>query len=52
MRGFVDLGYKNGDLPVTEMLANEIFSLPMYPSLSEQAQYQVIEALIDILKKV
>ena len=52
MKGFVDLGYKNGDLPVTEMLASEIFSLPMYPSLSDKAQDVVINSLIDILKKV
>lgn len=52
MKGFVDLGYKNGDLPVTEMLATEIFSLPMYPSLSDQAQEVVINSLKDILKKV
>jgi len=52
MKGFVDLGYKNGDLPVTEMLATEIFSLPMYPTLSDQAQDKVIDALIDILKKI
>jgi hypothetical protein len=27
----VDLGYRRGDLPVTEQLADEILSLPMYP---------------------
>jgi dTDP-4-amino-4,6-dideoxygalactose transaminase len=29
------LGYKAGDLPVTERAANEILSLPMYPELGE-----------------
>lgn len=52
MPGFVDLGYKNGDLPVTEKLANEIFSLPMYPSLTQRMQDKVISSLIDILEQV
>ncbi len=43
MDGYRDLGYQAGDLPHTEAAANEIFSLPMYPSLDEPAQLQVIE---------
>src|SRR5699024_9130815 len=31
MRGFAHLGYAAGSLPVTERLADQIFSLPMYP---------------------
>jgi dTDP-4-amino-4,6-dideoxygalactose transaminase len=35
-----DLGYKRGDLPVSEKYATEILSLPMYPELEEnQIQY-------------
>ena len=52
MPGFVNLGYKNGDLPVTEKLANEIFSLPMYPSLMEEEQDLVIASLLEILKNI
>ena len=34
------LGYKAGDLPVTERVAAEVLSLPMYAELaSEQIQY-------------
>jgi dTDP-3-amino-2,3,6-trideoxy-4-keto-D-glucose/dTDP-3-amino-3,4,6-trideoxy-alpha-D-glucose/dTDP-2,6-dideoxy-D-kanosamine transaminase len=51
MEGFVSLGYKTGDLPVTEKLANEIFSLPMYPSLSDDEQKLVAETLMGILKQ-
>jgi aminotransferase EvaB len=50
MDGFQNLGYKKGDLPVTEKLADEIFSLPLYPSLSDSEQQIVIRELLDILK--
>jgi dTDP-3-amino-2,3,6-trideoxy-4-keto-D-glucose/dTDP-3-amino-3,4,6-trideoxy-alpha-D-glucose/dTDP-2,6-dideoxy-D-kanosamine transaminase len=43
--GFAHLGYERGSLPVTEALADEIFSLPMYPSLSESEQDKVIDAV-------
>jgi len=39
------LGYREGDLPVTEELANTALSLPMYPGLSLEDQEYVIEAL-------
>lgn len=32
---YKDLGYKPGDFPITEKLADEILSLPMYPELKE-----------------
>nr|WP_042188972.1 DegT/DnrJ/EryC1/StrS family aminotransferase [Kibdelosporangium sp. MJ126-NF4]CEL18571.1 DegT/DnrJ/EryC1/StrS aminotransferase [Kibdelosporangium sp. MJ126-NF4]CTQ98055.1 DegT/DnrJ/EryC1/StrS aminotransferase [Kibdelosporangium sp. MJ126-NF4] len=49
MTGFAHLGYTAGDLPVTERLAKEIFSLPMYPSLAADEQDKVISALRDVL---
>lgn len=45
MRGFSHLGYPPGSLPVTERLAEEIFSLPMYPSLSDAEQDTVVAEL-------
>ena len=39
------LGYRNGDLPVTERVSAEIVSLPMYPQLSEEQQLKVVAAL-------
>ncbi len=37
---FSDLGYKKGDFPITEKVAGEILSLPMYPELKEdQIEY-------------
>jgi len=49
MRGYSPLGYKEGDLPVTEALAKEIFSLPMYPTLTEDEQGYVCKNLKSIL---
>jgi aminotransferase EvaB len=49
MRGYDWLGYREGDLPHTEQAAREIFSLPMYPSLSDQDQDTVSAALHEIL---
>ncbi|AZK96229.1 MULTISPECIES: DegT/DnrJ/EryC1/StrS family aminotransferase [Streptomyces] len=49
MTGFAHLGYAAGSLPVTEAVADEIFSLPMYPSLDPAVQDKVIGALHDVL---
>lgn len=52
MPGYTHLNYKNGDLPETEKAANEIFSLPMYPSLTFEEQDYVINSLINILNLI
>ncbi|WP_219509618.1 DegT/DnrJ/EryC1/StrS family aminotransferase [Nonomuraea ceibae] len=49
MSGFAHLGHGAGSLPVTEALAGEIFSLPMYPSLPVELQDRVIAALLKVL---
>jgi dTDP-4-amino-4,6-dideoxygalactose transaminase len=38
-------GYKNGDFPVTEKIALEIVSLPMYPQLQPTQQARVVQAV-------
>lgn len=52
MTGFAHLGLGPGSLPVTERLADEIFSLPMYPSLTAGVQDKVIDAVRDVLRTV
>ena len=49
MTGYARLGYKEGDLPRTEQAGREIFSLPMYPSLTDAEQDTAIAALLDTL---
>tara|TARA_B110000003_G_C16654588_1_gene535898 strand:+ start:7105 stop:8262 length:1158 start_codon:yes stop_codon:yes gene_type:complete len=49
MTGYSYLGYEEGSLPVTENMANQIFSLPMYPTLSKTSQKKVIDTLRKIL---
>jgi dTDP-4-amino-4,6-dideoxygalactose transaminase len=45
-----DLGYPMpGDLPVSEALAREILSLPMYPELSDSQVEQVSDAVLQFL---
>ena len=51
MSGYQFLNYKEGDLPVTEKLAKEIFSLPLYPTLSDEKQAFVCNQIIEIMKE-
>jgi dTDP-4-amino-4,6-dideoxygalactose transaminase len=45
------LGYKAGDFPVAERLANNILSLPMYAELTEAQQKYVVQVLSASLGK-
>lgn len=49
MAGYAYLGYKEGDFPETEAAAKEIFSLPMYPSLTNEEVKIVSDALHKII---
>jgi dTDP-4-amino-4,6-dideoxygalactose transaminase len=44
-KGYAHLGYREGDFPVTERLAQEILSLPMYPQMHKEQLEQVVQAL-------
>ena len=44
------LGYKEGDLPVTEKLSKNVISLPMHTELTKDIQDEIIEAVKKFLK--
>lgn len=50
MTGYQYLGWKEGSLPETEAATKEIFSLPMYPSLTNEEVETVSDVLHQILK--
>ena len=41
------LGYKPGDFPVSERIARECFTLPLFPEMTEEQQDAVVAALAD-----
>ena len=45
------LGYKEGDLPVTEGICSKLLSLPMSPVLTEEEIDRVTENMSDFLKR-
>ena len=45
-KAYVFLGYTAGDFPVTERVAAEIISLPMFPHLAAQQQGRVAEEVL------
>jgi aminotransferase EvaB len=51
MQGYAYLGGREGDLPQTEAAATEIFSLPLYPTLSNEEQDYICQVLKDILRE-
>ena len=44
-QGFRYLGYKKGDLPITEEVAENVLSLPMYPHITEEQVEYVCQEL-------
>jgi dTDP-4-amino-4,6-dideoxygalactose transaminase len=48
---FEDLGYKKGDLPVSEKLVEETLAIPIYPELGETRQQEVVTAISDFYRK-
>jgi UDP-2-acetamido-2-deoxy-ribo-hexuluronate aminotransferase len=43
---FAHLGYHPGDFPISEHTAQQVFSLPMHPYLSETDQERIVSTLI------
>lgn len=47
-KAYAELGYQPGDLPVTEMLASEFLSLPIYPELLPEQAAEVVSTLVNV----
>jgi dTDP-4-amino-4,6-dideoxygalactose transaminase len=45
------LGYRKGDLPVTEKVAGEVLSLPMYPELTDAQIDRVASGVTEFMRK-
>jgi dTDP-4-amino-4,6-dideoxygalactose transaminase len=48
-KAYEHLGYKTGDFPVTERIAREIVSLPMFPQLNHTQQNEVVNKTKEFL---
>ena len=48
MKGYSFLNYKKGDFPVSEKIAKQIFSLPMYPFLNMKKISKVLNCLKNV----
>lgn len=48
-KAYRELRYKEGDFPVSEKVAPEIVSLPMYPQLRPDQQRKVAEAISELI---
>lgn len=42
---FNDLGYKDGDFPVTELLCETVLSLPLHPYITDKDIQQVVDSI-------
>jgi dTDP-4-amino-4,6-dideoxygalactose transaminase len=47
---YASLGYRRGDLPITERLADEILSLPMFPTLKVEGQTRTAAILLESVR--
>jgi dTDP-4-amino-4,6-dideoxygalactose transaminase len=51
-KAYAHLGYRSGDLPVTEALCEKCLSLPIYPELSKEKISRVASVLLDLEKSL
>lgn len=49
-KAYAHLGYKNGAFPVTERVAAEIVSLPMFPQMNHAQQDAVVDRALESLR--
>jgi len=50
-KAYEHLGYKKGDFPVTEKIAERLLSLPMFPELAREQIKYVVESIKEFLKR-
>src|ERR1700676_385553 len=50
-KAYVGLGYKHGDFPVTERVASQILSLPIYPQLGHEPQTIVAREVLEFVSE-
>jgi dTDP-4-amino-4,6-dideoxygalactose transaminase len=46
-QAYSNLGYLKGDFPISEEVADEIVSLPMFPQLTAEQQQRVVERVLE-----
>jgi dTDP-4-amino-4,6-dideoxygalactose transaminase len=51
-KAYEGMGYKAGDFPVTERVASEIVSLPMFPQLKPEQQVSVVDEAVRFVDKL
>src|ERR1700722_7388524 len=51
-KAYEGMGYKAGDFPVTERVASEIVSLPMFPHLKPEHQVSVVDEAVRFVDKL
>jgi dTDP-4-amino-4,6-dideoxygalactose transaminase len=51
-KAYEGMGYKVGDFPVTERVASEIVSLPMFPHLKPEQQVSVVDEAVRFVDKL
>jgi dTDP-4-amino-4,6-dideoxygalactose transaminase len=44
------LGYRKGDMPITEKVASEVLSLPMYAELTDEQLERVADSVRSFMK--
>ena len=50
-RCFANLGYKKGDFPVAEALADDVLALPMFPELLPEEQERIVSEIAGFYAK-
>lgn len=48
-KAYADLGYKQGDFPVSEQVGRECITLPLFAEMSPQQHTAVVDALTEVL---